>query len=98
MESSTMALCESVSNIPAEVSVTPRETGVSNDPFAFWLLPDGWKRHLSSQIDEARDAVEYYLLERYLGDGNRRPPAKIKAYYRIKQLLPAALRFRINSL
>ncbi len=93
-----MTLCESVSSIPAEVPFSPGEAGVSNDPFAFWQLPDGWKRQLSSQIDEARDTVEYYLLERYLGDGNRRPPAKIKAYYRIKQLLPAALRFRINSL
>jgi peptidoglycan/xylan/chitin deacetylase (PgdA/CDA1 family) len=77
---------------------TPDQVPLSNDLFSFWKLPESWKDRLSTQIDETRDAVEYYLLERYLAAGDRRPPAKIRAYYHIKQLLPPRLRFRINSM
>ena len=44
-----------------------------------------------------RVVAEHYLFEEYLAREDRRPPTRMQAYYRIKSLIPAALRHRLNS-
>jgi peptidoglycan/xylan/chitin deacetylase (PgdA/CDA1 family) len=68
-----------------------------NDAFSFWKLPHAWKASLDSAIAESRAVAEYYLFEEYLAREDRRPPSRMQAYYRIKNLIPAALRHRLNS-
>ena len=68
-----------------------------NDAFSFWKLPHDWTGALACAIGESRAIAEYYLFEEYLAREDRRPPARMQAYYRIKSLIPAALRHRLNS-
>jgi peptidoglycan/xylan/chitin deacetylase (PgdA/CDA1 family) len=68
-----------------------------NDAFSFWKLPQEWKAALESETAKSKDIAERYLFEKYLARENRRPPAGMQAYYRIKRLIPAALRHRLNS-
>ena len=68
-----------------------------NDAFSFWKLPQEWKSSLDSTRADSRAIAEYYLFEEYLSREDRRPPMKMQAYYRIKNLIPAALRHRLNS-
>jgi peptidoglycan/xylan/chitin deacetylase (PgdA/CDA1 family) len=93
-----MALSASIDysdrNVQAEPSIAG---GGSNDAFSFWKLPDAWKASLESAIDESRVLAEHYLFEEYLAREERRPPTRMQAYYRIKSLIPAALRHRLNS-
>jgi peptidoglycan/xylan/chitin deacetylase (PgdA/CDA1 family) len=83
---------------PAESAATAHERRVRNDAFSFWQLPENWRGALAETIEESETAAEHYLLERYLGDTQRRPPSAMETYYRIKHLIPDRLRFRINSL
>jgi hypothetical protein len=69
----------------------------SNDGFSFWGLPEQWRAPLKSLIDTSRETTQWYLLEYYLSEQERRPPAKLKAYYRVKKFIPAWLRYRLNS-
>jgi len=69
-----------------------------NDAFSFWKLPEQWRPALEQAARESERAAERFLFERYLGERERRPPAVLDAYYRIKHLIPASLRYRINSM
>lgn len=69
----------------------------SNDAFSFWKPPQDWKASLDSAIAESRVIAEHYLLEGYLAREDRQPPTRMQAYYRIKNLIPAAVRHRLNS-
>jgi peptidoglycan/xylan/chitin deacetylase (PgdA/CDA1 family) len=69
-----------------------------NDAFSFWKLPEQWRPALEHAARESEPAAERFLFERYLGERERRPPAALDAYYRIKHLIPASLRYRINSM
>ena len=68
-----------------------------NDAFSFWKLPEEWKSALTPTIDESRAIAEHYLFEEYLSRKDRRPPSTMRAYYRVKGLIPARLRHRLNS-
>jgi hypothetical protein len=74
-----------------------REAQTGNDAFSFWKLPEEWHETLAEMIEQSESAAEHYLLERYLGDRRRRPPSAMGPYYRVKNLIPDRLRFRINS-
>ena len=82
----SLALCEE-----------PVSGGGHNDAFSFWKLPQHWRVSLDSTMAESQAAVERYLFEEYLSREDRRPPSRMQAYYRIKNLIPAALRHRLNS-
>ena len=68
-----------------------------NDAFSFWKLPHDWAGPLASAIGESRAVAEYYLFEEYLAREDRQPPPRMQAYYRVKRLIPAAVRHRLNS-
>jgi hypothetical protein len=68
-----------------------------NDAFSFWKLPESWKESLEAKVVESESSAQHYLYEEYLSGQGRRPPAPMQAYYRIKHLIPAALRHRLNS-
>lgn len=68
-----------------------------NDAFSFWKLPQEWKPALASSIGESRAVAQHYLFEEYLAREDRQPPSNMQAYYRIKRLIPAPVRHRLNS-
>jgi peptidoglycan/xylan/chitin deacetylase (PgdA/CDA1 family) len=93
-----MALTASIDVREASVQAEPLLASVgSNDAFSFWKPPQDWKASLASSIAESRLAAEHYLFEGYLANEDRQPPSRMQAYYRIKNLIPAALRHRLNS-
>src|SRR5205807_843519 len=55
-----------------------------NDAFCFWKLPEQWREPLGSAIAGSQPLAECYLLEGYLNEEQRRPPAALGSYYRIK--------------
>jgi peptidoglycan/xylan/chitin deacetylase (PgdA/CDA1 family) len=76
----------------------PLTASPSNDGFAFWKLPEAWREPLRESIEQSRRGAEHLLFERYLAEPERRPPAALNAYYRVKGLIPNPLRYRLNSL
>jgi peptidoglycan/xylan/chitin deacetylase (PgdA/CDA1 family) len=93
-----MALTASIDLHESAVQVAPAlACGGSNDAFSFWKPPQDWKTPLDLAIAESRVIAEHYLLEGYLAREDRQPPTKMQAYYRIKNLIPAAVRHRLNS-
>jgi peptidoglycan/xylan/chitin deacetylase (PgdA/CDA1 family) len=93
-----MALTASIdSHEPLARAQPPILGGGSNDAFSFWKLPDAWQAPLQAAIAESRIIAEHYLLEEYLAREDRRPPTRLQAYYRIKSLIPASIRHRLNS-
>jgi peptidoglycan/xylan/chitin deacetylase (PgdA/CDA1 family) len=74
-----------------------RESG-RNDAFSFWKLPEDHRQALAAATAYSEAIAEHYLFERYLSNDHRRPPSTLKAYYRVKNLIPGRLRHRINSL
>jgi peptidoglycan/xylan/chitin deacetylase (PgdA/CDA1 family) len=68
-----------------------------NDAFSFWKLPEQWRAALESTIGPSEAAAERLLLEQYLPEIDRRPPSAMRAYYRVKRLIPQGLRHRLNS-
>jgi peptidoglycan/xylan/chitin deacetylase (PgdA/CDA1 family) len=74
------------------------EYGGGNDAFSFWGLPETWREPLGASIPDSETTANRYLLERYLAEGDRRPPSGMETYYRIKHLIPEKLRFLINSM
>lgn len=81
---------------PAQRDETISSAGY-NDAFSFWKLPQDWKAPLKTAIAKSKVEAEHYMFEEYLSREDRRPPAKMQAYYRVKNLIPAALRHRLNS-
>jgi len=74
-------------------------TGIArNDAFSFWKLSENWREALEPIIDDSEKEAEHFLYERYLTDQNRRPPASLGTYYRLRGLIPDELRFRINAI
>ena len=69
-----------------------------NDAFSFWKLPEQWRSTLEEAARESQAGAERLLFELYLRDKERRPPSALDAYYRVKRLIPAVLRHRINSM
>lgn len=69
----------------------------ANDAFSFWKLPAAWCESLRAVNAESRNEIEHFLFERYLAEADRRPPSNMDAYYRIKHLIPGAMRHRLNS-
>src|SRR5277367_1248730 len=93
-----MALTASVDVHESPVQAAPAlASRGSNDAFSFWKLPEDCKASLDSAIAESRVNAEHYLLEGYLAREDRQPPTTMQAYYRIKNLIPAAVRHRLNS-
>lgn len=80
---------------PVSPAVAP---GRANDAFSFWKLPEQWRESLAASIAASARTIESYLFEEYLTEGDRRPPPGLGAYYRIKRLIPAALRHHMNAL
>lgn len=68
-----------------------------NDAFSFWKPPEEWRPALAATIKSSTAAAERLLFEEYLPDEDRRPPTAMRAYYRVKCLIPSALRHRLNS-
>jgi hypothetical protein len=81
-----------------QATSTKLERLARNDGLSFWKLPESWTDALAETVDESESAAEYYLLERYLDDKDRRPPLALGSYYRVKHFIPDRLRFRINSM
>jgi hypothetical protein len=73
------------------------EPPARNDAFSFWKLPEQWRAALESTIGPSEVAAERLLLEQYLPEIDRHPPSAMRAYYRIKGLIPQGLRHRLNS-
>ncbi|MGH7913942.1 MAG: hypothetical protein ACREPW_04745 [Candidatus Binataceae bacterium] len=69
----------------------------NNDAFSFWKLPEQWRELLEPTIAPSKVAAERLLLEQYLPEINRHPPSAMRAYYRVKGLIPQSLRHRLNS-
>ena len=93
-----MALSASIDAPESSVRAAPSiASGGSNDAFSFWKPPQDWKASLDSAIAESRVIAERYLLEGYLAREDRQPPTTMQAYYRIKNLIPAPVRHRLNS-
>ncbi len=89
----------------AVMSPTLREAAASvelsrnmNDAFSFWKLPEAWRQPLGTLNAASLDEIEHFLFERYLTETDRRPPARMETYYRIKHLIPNAMRHRLNAL
>lgn len=76
----------------------PVEAPPRNDAFSFWKLPENWREALDRSVAQSEQMAEYYLLERYLGSSDRRPPSTLRAYYRVRRLIPQRLRYRINAM
>jgi peptidoglycan/xylan/chitin deacetylase (PgdA/CDA1 family) len=76
----------------------PSEAPPRNNAFSFWKLPQNWRQALEGTIEQSEQTAEYYLLERYLGSRDRRPPSALSAYYRVRRLIPQRLRYRINAM
>jgi len=70
----------------------------ANDAFAFWKLPQPWRLELEPLIEESERCATYYLFEEYLDDRSRRPSWLLNYYYGVKDLIPIALRHKLNSL
>jgi peptidoglycan/xylan/chitin deacetylase (PgdA/CDA1 family) len=68
-----------------------------NDAFTFWKLPEQWRGALEPTIGPSAAAAERLLLEQYLPEVDRHPPSAMRAYYRVKRLIPPSLRHRLNS-
>jgi hypothetical protein len=68
-----------------------------NDAFSFWKLPEQWRAALEPTIGPSEAAAERLLLEQYLPEIDRHPPSAMRAYYRVKRLIPRGLRHRLNS-
>ncbi|HKD68587.1 MAG TPA: hypothetical protein VKB84_17215 [Candidatus Binataceae bacterium] len=68
-----------------------------NDAFSFWKLPETWRSGMEALIEESEDSARHYLFEEYLEDRNRRPSRMLQYYYSVKDLIPAGLRHRLNS-
>ena len=49
-------------------------------------------------IDESETKAQYYLYEKYQNDRRRRPSRMLNYYYTVKDMIPAGLRHRLNSL
>ncbi|MFZ0679762.1 hypothetical protein [Candidatus Binatus sp.] len=93
-----MALTASVDVLESPVQAASALVSCgSNDAFSFWKLPQDCKASLDLTIGESRVLAEHYLLEGYLAREDRQPPTRMQAYYRIKNLIPAAVRHRLNS-
>ncbi|HZY60374.1 MAG TPA: hypothetical protein VFE56_11460 [Candidatus Binataceae bacterium] len=69
-----------------------------NDAFSFWKLPESWRSGMRALIEESEQHARHYLFEEYMEDHRRRPSRLLSGYYTIKDLIPAALRHRLNSL
>jgi peptidoglycan/xylan/chitin deacetylase (PgdA/CDA1 family) len=67
-----------------------------NDAFSFWKLPEEWRELLEPSIGTSEVVAELLLSESYLPDQERRAPSALRAYYHFKQLIPSALRHRLN--
>jgi peptidoglycan/xylan/chitin deacetylase (PgdA/CDA1 family) len=90
---------ESIEALNATVGhLDPRRQWIRNDAFSFWKPSMRWRDALNSEIEGSAEVAEYYLFEHYLSERERRPPSSLDAYYRIKRVIPAALRYRINSM
>jgi hypothetical protein len=73
------------------------ESAGRNDAFSFWKLPERWRAALEPTIGPSEAAAERLLLEQYLPEMDRHPPSAMRAYYRVKRLIPQGLRHRLNS-
>src|SRR5579885_3213707 len=69
-----------------------------NDAFTFWKLSENWREPLRAGIGASEPLIEHYLWENYLPLKRRRPPAAMRAYYAVKQLIPERLRHRLNGM
>lgn len=85
-------------NSTAYASVRADTEPPRNDAFSFWKLPENWRETLIGGIAHSQRNAEYYLLERYLGARDRRPPSALGVYYCVKHLIPQRLRYRINAM
>lgn len=68
-----------------------------NDAFSFWKLEEHWQEALEPEIERSEKSANFFLYEQYLSGKNRRPPATMQAYYRVKSLIPEQLRHHLNS-
>lgn len=82
------------SDIPAPGSGNWRR----NDAFSFWKLPQSWRLGADALIEESETKAQHYLYEKYQNDRCRRPSRMLNYYYTVKDLIPAGLRHRLNSL
>jgi peptidoglycan/xylan/chitin deacetylase (PgdA/CDA1 family) len=69
-----------------------------NDAFSFWKLPEAWRCGMEALIDDSERCARHYLFEEYLEDRRRRPSRMLDYYYTFKDLIPARLRHRLNSI
>jgi peptidoglycan/xylan/chitin deacetylase (PgdA/CDA1 family) len=69
-----------------------------NDAFSFWKLPELWRHGVEEIIDESEERARHYLFEEYLEKSRRRPSRMLDCYYIVKDLIPAGLRHRLNSI
>ncbi len=76
------------------ISIAP---GTRNDAFSFWKLPESWRAAVAETVAASEAFANRYLFEKYLDDDERRPPARMRAYYRVKRLIPPSMRHRINA-
>lgn len=93
-----MAMTGSKIGAPEFCDASALSQGDNNNAFSFWKLPEVWREPLRSLNADSSETAERYLYERYLNEADRRPPGRMETYYRFKQLIPGALRHRLNAL
>jgi peptidoglycan/xylan/chitin deacetylase (PgdA/CDA1 family) len=72
--------------------------GWRNDAFSFWKLPAALRPGMEELIDESEQQARHFLFEQYLEDDRRGPSRALRYYYVVKDLIPPALRHRLNSI
>jgi peptidoglycan/xylan/chitin deacetylase (PgdA/CDA1 family) len=92
-----MALSLNSAAAPVQAAERPDMAPARNDAFSFWQLPEDWRAPLAAAIAPSEAAARRLLFEEYLPEDDRRPPSAMRAYYRVKRLIPPALRYRLNS-
>ncbi len=85
-------------HVARSCSNTPVDNIECNDAFSFWKLPENWREALTATLHDSEVDAEHYLFERYLNDRDRRPPASMGTYYRLRRMIPEELRFRMNAI
>lgn len=92
-----MALSLNAAAAPAPLHEQQSGSPARNDAFSFWQLPQEWRGAFAPAIEASESAARRLLFEEYLPENDRRPPSAMRAYYRVKRLIPLALRHRLNS-
>ncbi len=76
----------------------PQTMECRNDAFSFWKLPETWRAGMEELIEQSERQARHFLFEEYLDRRRRQPSPMLDYYYTVKELIPAGVRHRLNSI